>query len=46
MYFFILKSLEIFFYNITIEEKEERRSPFKVGVNGMPVRPTHDDMAT
>ena len=27
-------------------QKEERRSPFEVGVNGMPVQPTHDDMAT
>ena len=28
------------------QEEEERRSFFKVGVNKMSVRPTHDDMAT
>ena len=28
------------------KKKKECRSSFKVGVNEMPVRPIHDDMAT
>ena len=45
--FYLLKFLGVFVDKVKKKKKKKNvNSLFKVGVNEMPVRPTHDDMAT